>query len=239
MPLSKERRDAVHLLLAPNYNTDLSIQSPIKGDTALHLAIRRCDPEIVDAIFDRIDVIKAKAERRALINQHNKAGLTPLRLAYDVFHSTAAEDSVRADQEEIVEMLLRYDADPNATDELDSNTPLHIALSSSASTMGLVTLLLEKKANLYMRNAAGETPSSIIVDRLNEAGQEDFYYAVALEVVRIHAKTEAGGDSEATPRAELCACDVCLAVRHRSYVELEEIEETKGGEGSGGHVTDT
>ena len=241
MPLSKERRDAVHLLLAPNYNTDLSIQSPIKGDTALHLAIRRCDPEIVDAIFDRIDVIEAKTKRRALINQHNKAGLTPLRLAYDVFHSTAAEDCVRADQEEIVEMLLRYDADPNATDQLDSNTPLHIALSSNASTVGLVTLLLEKKANLYMRNAAGKTPSSIIVEHLNEAGREDFYYAVALEVARIHTKTETGGDSEAAPRAELCACDVCLAVRQRSYVELEEIEETKGGEGegSGGHVTDT
>jgi serine/threonine protein kinase len=239
IPLSKERRDAVHLLLAPNYNTDLSVQSPIKGNTPLHLAIRRCDPEIVDAIFDRIDVIKAKAERRALINQHNKDGLTPLRLAYDVFHSTAAGDRVRADQEEIVEMLLRYDADPNATDPQDSNTPLHIALSSNASTVGLVTLLLEKNANLYMRNAAGTTPSSIIVERLNEASREDFYYAVALEVARLHAKTEAGGDSEAAPGAEPCACDVCLAVRQRSYMEFGDIGETQGGEGAEGHITDT
>jgi serine/threonine protein kinase/ankyrin repeat protein len=218
IPLSKERRDAVHLLLAPNYNTDLSIQSPMKGNTALHLAIRRCDPEIVDAIFDRIDVIKTKAERRALINQHNKAGLTPLRLAYEVFHSTAVGDRVRADQEEIVEMLLRYDADPNATDQSDCNTPLHIALSSNASTLGLVTLLLEKNANLYMRNTAGKTPSSIIVERLNDAIRGDFYFAVAVEVAKLHAKTEAGGDSEAAPGMELCACDVCLAVRQRSHM---------------------
>ena len=86
-PLSKERRDAVHFLLTPTYTTDLSVQSPIKGDTPLHLAVRRRDPEILDAILEKMDLLKSKAEKLALINKPNKAGLTPLRRLRCAWHT--------------------------------------------------------------------------------------------------------------------------------------------------------
>ena len=216
-PLSKERRDAVHFLLAPTYITDLSVQSPIKGDTPLHLAVRRRDPEILDAILEKMDLFKSKAEKLALINKPNKAGLTPLRLAYKVFHPTATEDRYRADQEEIVEVLLGNDADPNTTDPRESNTPLHVALSSTATSLGMIAPLLEQHANLYMQKQAGKTASSILIERMGEGGYEEFYTQIAVEVTKLHPKRldipdtkDTGADVTA---AEECMCDICNTLR--------------------------
>lgn len=52
-PLPQEKRDALLLLLSPNYNTNIEVKILGILDNPLHLAIRRKDSHIVDAILEK------------------------------------------------------------------------------------------------------------------------------------------------------------------------------------------
>lgn len=84
---------------------------------------------------------------------HNELGVTPL-------HSAVA-----GNYEKIVEMLLDYEADPNAREQ-NGFTPLHIAAQNGNAQ--IIRLLLFNGANLALPNKNGKLP----IDLANEAGHK-------------------------------------------------------------------
>ena len=74
--------------------------------------------------------------------------------------STALYLAVHRDDPEIVELLLKHDADPSSQVH-EGNTPLHAAIPASSfrpPDAGVIRLLLANGANVNARNDAGETP---------------------------------------------------------------------------------
>lgn len=76
-------------------------------DTALHIALRRGDPEMVDLLL----------AKKADLNLANKDGDTPLHIA------------VKEDYLEVIKRLIKAEANLNVSNE-DGNTPLAIALQT-------------------------------------------------------------------------------------------------------------
>ena len=81
----------------------------------------------------------------------------------------------------------------------------------------MIAPLLDKHANSYMQNQAGKMASSILVERMSEAGREDFYTQIAVKVTKLHPKRLEMPDTEDTgvdvTAAEECKCDICNKLR--------------------------
>ncbi|KIW86840.1 uncharacterized protein Z519_12626 [Cladophialophora bantiana CBS 173.52] len=76
-PLLQEERDALMLLLAPNFGTKIYVRDPNLGENVLHLAIRRRDPYALDAVFSTIYDNELK---KSMLQELNASGFTPLFL---------------------------------------------------------------------------------------------------------------------------------------------------------------
>lgn len=98
-------------------------------------------------------VIRALVGKGARVNEPNSAGFTPLRLAVA---AKKPHDSVRA--------LVEAGADVNLADE-DGNGPLHYAFDSPS----IAELLIKAGADLFAKNAKGETATDWARERDGEA----------------------------------------------------------------------
>ncbi|KAL5349345.1 hypothetical protein ACLOAV_005635 [Pseudogymnoascus australis] len=139
-PLPKHRRDALALLLAPNYSTDINVSPPGTMNGPLHLAVRRKDPWAVGMLL----------EKNAPVDGKNGAGLTPLQLAMGSWTATTNHDQL-----EIMRLLLEKNANVNVKNVTDGRTPLHIAIS--LEIINAVRMLLDHGAKRSIRDKSGKT----------------------------------------------------------------------------------
>ena len=171
-PLPREKRDALYLLLAPNFATDLDVSIPGTLDNPLHLAIRRKDAYTVDVMLEKMKQVQGRASR--LIQKQNSSGFTPLSLAFTIFSLLGEE----ADEElQIITLLLENGADPNVQDVAHGGTPLHLVVCASKNTIAL-ELLCRHSANASLRNNAGESAIDV-AHRLRFEHPQDKWYSFA------------------------------------------------------------
>ena len=150
-PLPREKRDALYLLLAPNFATDLDVSIPGTLDNPLHLAIRRKDAYTVDVMLEKMKQLRGRAS--GLVHKQNSSGFTPLSLAFTIFSLLGEE----ADEElQIITLLLKNGANPNVQDVAHGGTPLHLVVCASKNTVAL-ELLCRHSADANLRNNAGES----------------------------------------------------------------------------------
>ena len=150
-PLPQEKRDALYLLLAPNFTTNLNVYIPGTLDNPLHLAIRRKDAYTVDAILEKMKQVQG--DTLSLIHDYNGTGFTPLLLAFTIFTLTARE----LDEElQIIRLLLKHGANPNDQDIAHQETPLHIVVRTNKNTIAL-ELLCKHAANATILNNANQS----------------------------------------------------------------------------------
>ena len=170
-PLSQAKRDALFLLLAPNFTTDLNVQVPGTLDNPLHLAIRRKDPYTVDAILEKLK--QKRGSTSQLMHVHNGSGFTPILLALTIFQ--LGEDS---DEElQIIEYLLKRGANANDADATQGKTPLHLIIGSSKNTIAL-ELLCRHSADAELPDLSGLTAISL-VRKLRADYPQDRWYKFA------------------------------------------------------------
>ena len=171
-PLPQEKRDALYLLLAPNFATDLDVSVPGTLDNPLHLAIRRKDAYTVDVMLEKTKQVHGGASR--LIHTQNGSGSTPLSLAFTIF-SLLGED---ADEElQIITLLLENGANPNVQDVAHGGTPLHLVVCVSKNAIAL-ELLCRHSANASLRNNAGDSAIHV-AQRLRLEHPKDRWYKYA------------------------------------------------------------
>ena len=171
-PLPRGKRDALYLLLAPNFATDLDVSIPGTLDNPLHLAIRRKDPYTVDVMLERMKQVRGRASR--LVNKPNSSGFTPLSLAFAIFSLLGEE----ADEElQIITLLLENGADPNFQDVAHGETPLHRVVCASKNAIAL-ELLCRHSANSSLYNNAGESAIDV-AHRLHCQHPQDKWYLFA------------------------------------------------------------
>ncbi|KAL2054300.1 hypothetical protein ABVK25_005441 [Lepraria finkii] len=127
--LPQERRNALYLLLAPNFDTKLDIRFPSTLDNPLHLAIRRKDAYVVDAILQRIQFLKG--DSMSLMHDQNASGFTPILLALSIFKMTSDD---AAEDFHIVKLLLDHGANP------DDQTPRSRIRRSTMSSANIKTV---------------------------------------------------------------------------------------------------
>ncbi|KAG7006880.1 hypothetical protein G7Y79_00012g032160 [Physcia stellaris] len=169
-PLSQAKRDALFLLLAPNFATNLNVSVAGTLDNPLHLAIRRKDPYTVDAILEKL---KSRGTASQLMDAHNGSGFTPLLLALTIFQ--LGEDS---DEElQIIEYLLKHGANANDADATQGKTPLHLIIGSSKNTIAL-ELLCRHSANPDLPDLSGLTATGL-VRKLRVDYPQDRWYSFA------------------------------------------------------------
>lgn len=170
-PLSQAKRDALFLLLAPNFATDLNVSVPGTLDNPLHLAIRRKDPYTVDAILEKLEQSHDSASQ--LMHAHNGSGFTPILLALTIFQ--LGEDS---DEElQIIEYLLKHGANANDADATQGKTPLHLIIGFSKNTIAL-ELFCRHSANPHLPDLSGLTAIDL-VRRLRADYPQDQWYSFA------------------------------------------------------------
>lgn len=121
-------------------NQDLINYTVVTDLTALHKAI----------MMGNIQIIALLLERGATINAKDYQNFTPLHMA--VSHD---ETLLLATRTAIVQLLLTNNADINAQN-INGNTALHMAAKNNL--IEIVKLLLEKGADLRIRNTFKETP---------------------------------------------------------------------------------
>lgn len=120
-PLPKEKRDALYLLLAPNFATDLDVFSHDTLDNPLHLAIHLKDAYTVDIVLEKMKQVRGGA--LSLLHKHNGSGFTSLMLAFTIFELLGEE----ADEElQIIKLLLGHGANPSDQNIAHGETPLHL-----------------------------------------------------------------------------------------------------------------
>ena len=171
-PLPREKRDALYLLLAPNFATDLDVSIPGTLDNPLHLAIRRKDAYTVDVMLQKMKQVQGRASR--LVHKQNSSGSTPLSLAFTIFSLLGEE----ADEElQIITLLLENGANPNVQDVAHGGTPLHLVVCASKNTLAL-ELLCRHSANANIRNNAGESAIDV-AHRLRFEHPQDKWYPFA------------------------------------------------------------
>jgi serine/threonine protein kinase len=153
-PLSQEKRDALLLLLAPNYNTCIDVKIPGTLDNPLHLATRRKDAHTVEAILEKMKQLSS-LDGQLLMFMHSKngSGFTPILLAFTIFNF----DGEDVEEElQIVKLLLKHGANPDDQDAEDGNTPLHLVVKSSRNAVAL-EYLCRSHASPRIINALGVT----------------------------------------------------------------------------------
>ena len=170
--LPQEKRDALYLLLAPNFATDLDVSIPGTLDNPLHLAIRRKDAYTVDVMLEKMKQVQGRAS--GLIHKENGSGSTPLSLAFTIFSLLGEE----ADEElQIITLLLANGANPNVQDVAHGGTPLHLVVCTSKNTIAL-ELLCRNSANANLRNNAGDSAIHM-AQRLRHDHPKDQWYRFA------------------------------------------------------------
>ena len=176
-PLPQEKRNALYLLLAPNFTTNLNVYTPGTLDNPLHLAIRRKDAYTVDVILEKMKQVQGDA--LSLIHKYNASGFSPLLLAFTVFTLTAVE----MDEElQIIRLLLEHGANPNDQDIAHGETPLHLVVRTNKNTIAL-ELLCKHSACATLLNKAGQSA----IDVARKSGLEhpkDKWYLFAKRRMR-------------------------------------------------------
>ena len=138
-------RIILDLLAASNdlYKAKDCSQSGGRKWTTLHAAV---------AFGDKNKVVNLLKEKQSLINKGNEDGWTPLHLA------------AALNVPDIVETLLSHDAQDDSNSEPAANaqnkagsTPLHVA-AAKARDPEIVRLLLEHRADPWLRNKKGQLP---------------------------------------------------------------------------------
>lgn len=116
------------------------------GDTALHAAAFRYDPEIADELV----------RRGADVRGRNRRGAEPLHSA--MMGGPRAPTWHPARQQAIIEYLVAAGADPNAV-AMGGVTPLHRAIRNRCS--GAVATLLRLGADPRLTTGRGSTPADL------------------------------------------------------------------------------
>ncbi|XP_022687869.1 transient receptor potential cation channel subfamily A member 1 homolog [Varroa jacobsoni] len=151
-------------LLGVSTKEQVTYVHPTTGNTALHLATKRKD----------LDIMRFLVECNSPINHQNYEGQTPLHLA-----ATAGD-------EHAVKLFYNYNADPNLIDSED-RTPLHIA--TQQGNVAVVELLIDKyKASLHHRTKDGSTLMHIAA----EAGRPEAALVFMKKGVPLHMSNKAG-----------------------------------------------
>ncbi|CAN7936922.1 unnamed protein product, partial [Ixodes hexagonus] len=137
---------------------------PTTGNTALHLATKRKD----------LDIMRFLVECNSPINHQNKEGQSPLHVA------------AREGDEHAVKLFHHANANPNLID-LEDRTPLHIA--TQLGHVGVVELLIDKyKASVHHRTKDGSTLMHIAA----EAGRPETAMVFMKKGVPLHMSNKAG-----------------------------------------------
>lgn len=182
-PLPQEKRDALYLLLAPNFTTDLDVSISGTLDNPLHLAIRRKDTYTVDVVLEKMKQVQGGA--LSLMHKHNGSGFTPILLAFTIF--TLLGD--QADEElQIVKLLLEHGANSNDQDVANGETPLHLVVRASKNAIAL-ELLCKYSANASLTNNAGQSPIDLAL-KLQTEHPKDKWYSFAKRRMRNELKDE-------------------------------------------------
>lgn len=143
-PLEKHKRDALACLLRSSFATDVNVRSLGTGNMPLHLAVRRKDALAVAMLI----------HRGALVNEPNGAGITPLKLT-----ATGWNDKVSENQIEVLRVLLKGGVNVNELSGEQGFTALHTA--SFCGCESAVKLLLEKKADPWVKDKSSRTPCHV------------------------------------------------------------------------------
>ncbi|KAL8793110.1 MAG: hypothetical protein Q9195_004316 [Heterodermia aff. obscurata] len=170
-PLPQEKRDALFLLLAPNFATDLKVRIAGTRDNPLHLAIRRKDAYTVDAILEKMKQIGDSASY--LMHEHNGSGFTPILLALNIFELGEESD----EELQIIEYLLRHGANTNDGDLTQGKTPLHLIIGSSKNSI-VLELLCRHLANPKLPDISGQTAEALAA-KLRASYPKDLWYQFA------------------------------------------------------------
>lgn len=181
--LPQERRNALYLLLAPNFDTKLDIRFPSTLDNPLHLAIRRKDAYVVDAILQRIQFLKG--DSMSLMHDQNASGFTPILLALSIFKMTSDD---AAEDFHIVKLLLDHGANPDDQDAAQQNTPLHYVVREYKNGAAL-EMLCRRKAKTDIQNNAQKTPIEIVTQARKE-NPDDEWALFALRRMKNKLKSE-------------------------------------------------
>jgi serine/threonine protein kinase/ankyrin repeat protein len=157
-PLPQEKRDALYLLLAPNFTTSLEVCTAGTLDNPLHLAIRRKDAYTVDALLTKMDTVSAHVSSvLQLMHRQNASGFTPLLLAFKLFNFTEDAD----DELQIIKLLLEKGANANDQDATQGETPLHLVISGSKNAIAL-EFLCRHSADPRKQDKAGKCPIDLV-----------------------------------------------------------------------------
>ena len=171
-PLTQEKRDALYLLLAPDFATNLDVSITGTLDNPLHLAVRRKDAYTVDVILEKMKQVQGDA--LSLMHKHNGSGFTPLLLAFTIFTLLGQE----ADEElQIIKLLLEHGANPNDQDVAQGETPLHLVVRASKHTIAL-ELLCRRSTNATLTNHAGQSAIDV-AHKLRFEHPKDKWYLFA------------------------------------------------------------
>ncbi|XP_064482060.1 uncharacterized protein LOC135394918 [Ornithodoros turicata] len=151
-------------LLSTMTKEQVSYVHPSTGNTALHMATKRRD----------LDIMRFLVECNSPINHQNKEGQTPLHIA------------AREGDEHAVKLFHHANANPNLTD-LEDRTPLHLA--TQLGHVGVVELLTDKyKASVHHRTKDGSTLMHIAA----EAGRPETAMVFMKKGVPLHMSNKAG-----------------------------------------------
>lgn len=180
-PLPKEKRDALDLLLLPNFNTDLKVKSAT-GDNLLHLAIRRKDAYTVDALLEKMYQIGDSASY--LMHEHNGSGFTPILLALTIFQLGEESD----EELEIIEYLLTDGANTDDRDLTQGKTPLHLIIEGSKNSIAL-ELFCRHSANPQLPDKSGQTAVALVA-KLRGSYPQDRWYLFAARRISNRLTTE-------------------------------------------------
>lgn len=143
-PPEKHKRDALACLLRLSFAAYVNVRSLGTGNTPLHLAVRRKDALAVGMLF----------HRKALVDEPNRAGITPLKLA-----ATGWNDKVSDNQTEVLRILLRGDVNVNELSGEQGFTALHTAAFCGCESA--IKLSLDKNADSWVKDSLGRTPCHV------------------------------------------------------------------------------
>ena len=118
------------------------------------MLFRSNTPLSLAASYGHIDVVRLLLEHNADANSQDNIGYTPL-------HDVIRSDSFKAERTQMVQLLLKHGANPNARSRL--KTPLHLA-SMNADLLDVSRLLLEHGADLDAKDEGGKTPLQLSLE---------------------------------------------------------------------------